>query len=291
MGENPLAHPGKETTACRIFCAHFGLDARRLRGPGDDAAALEAVAKAFARIPYENLTKIINSAASGRKVAKRLPRDVISAHVEQGAGGTCFSLTAALLHILRSLGWRAEPILADRHYGQNTHCALLAWVEGTPHLVDPGYLLVKPIPLESGALARGEELQIATSFNEVVLSPVRDGDRIELHTLQRGQRSHRLTFKAGPADPAEFLKAWDASFDWDMMRYPVLTRVDQEKQIYLQGQRFQVRGRESLERTEISREELPLHIARAFGVDARIVERALRILGQRGELDGAAAAS
>ncbi len=216
---------------------------------------------------------------------------MISAHVEQGAGGTCFSLTAALLHILRSLGWRAEPILADRHYGQNTHCALVVWVDGTPHLLDPGYLIVKPIPLENGSLERGEELQVPTSFNEVILSPVEGGEKIELHTLQQGQRSHRLTFKAGPADPAEFLKAWDASFDWDMMRYPVLTRADDEKQVYLRGQRLQVRGRESLAREEIPREGLPLHIARVFGVDARLVERALGILSQRGELDGAATAS
>ncbi len=125
----------------------------------------------------------------------------------------------------------------------------------------------------------------------MILSPVEGGEKIELHTLQQGQRSHRLTFKAGPADPAEFLKAWDASFDWDMMRYPVLTRADDEKQVYLRGQRLQVRGRESLEREEIPREGLPLHIARVFGVDARVVERALGILSQRGELDGAATAS
>jgi hypothetical protein len=167
----------------------------------------------------------------------------------------------------------------------------MVWVDGTPHLLDPGYLIVKPIALESGALQRGEELRAATSFNEVILSPVREGERIELHTLQHGQRSHRLTFKAGPADPAEFLKAWDASFDWDMMRYPVLTRSGDEKQVYLQGQRLQVRGRGSLEREEIPLADLPLHIAREFGVDARIVERALGILSQRGELDGAATAS
>ena len=292
MIQNPLQHPGEDATASRIFCAHFDLDAERLRRGEDDVASLETVAKAISRIPYENLTKIINWASSGRTVAKRLPLDVISAHVEQGAGGTCFSLTAALLHILRFLGWRAEPILADRHYGQNTHCALVVWVgDGTPHLLDPGYLIVKPIPLENGSLERGEELHVPTSFNDVILSPVEGGEKIELHTLQQGQRSHRLTFKAGPADPAEFLKAWDASFDWDMMRYPVLTRADDEKQVYLQGQRLQVRGRESLAREEIPREGLPLHIARVFGVDARVVERALGILSQRGELDGAATAS
>jgi hypothetical protein len=71
----------------------------------------------------------------------------------------------------------------------------------------------------------------------------------------------------------------------------VLTRADAGKQVYLQGRRLQVRGRESLERDEIPPGELPARVARAFGVDARLVERALRILGQRGELDGVATAS
>ena len=199
---------------------------------------------------------------------------------------TCFSLTAAFLHIVRSLGWRAEPILADRHYGENTHCALVVWVGGTPHLLDPGYLIVRPIALE-----RQEETRVLTSFNEVILSPRDGGDRIELHTLQHGHRSHRLTFKAAPADPAEFLKAWDASFSWDMMRYPVLTRVVAGNHVYLQGRLLQVRGRENFERDEVALEELPRRVAREFGLDVGIVERALQILVRQGEMHGGAPAS
>lgn len=290
MDRNPLEHPGDETATFHLFCSHFGLDAERLRCGEDARSSLERVARVFSKIPYENLTKIITWASSGRTTAKRLPLEVISTHVEQGAGGTCFSLTAALLHIVRSLGWRAEPILADRHYGENTHCALIVWVDGTPHLLDPGYLIVKPLPLHRGPFDRDKETCVRTSFNEVILTPREDGGRIELHTLLAGQRSHRLTFKAGPADPAEFLKAWDASFGWDMMRYPVLTRVDDEKHIYLQGRRLQVRGRDHLQRDEIPLEDLTQRVAREFGVDAGIVARALKILRQQGELDGATSA-
>ncbi len=277
----PLERPRGETATLALFCSHFSLEADRLRRGHDNGAALEAVAGAFAEIPYENLTKMIAGAAAGAETAKRLPHEVISQYVAQGSGGTCFSLTAALLHIVRCLGWRAEPILADRHYGENTHCALIVWVDGVPHLLDPGYLIVKPISLD-----RREETRVRTSFNEVILSPRSGGERIELHTLQHGNRSHRLTFKAGPADPAEFLKAWDVSFGWDMMRYPVLTRVVAGKHVYLQGQRLQVRGPASLERHEVALEDLPRRVAREFGVDVQIVERALRLLERQGELHG-----
>ena len=45
------------------------------------------------------------------------PAEVLADHEQCGAGGTCFSLTAAFLHLVRSLGWKAEPLLADRRYG------------------------------------------------------------------------------------------------------------------------------------------------------------------------------
>ena len=182
------------------------------------------------------------------------------------------------------MGWHAAPLLADRHYGANTHCALVVWIEDRPHLLDPGYLIVRPIALDPE-----HETKIETSFNEVVLRPTQGGERLELHTAQDGGLSHRLTFKTSPADPAEFLRAWEASFDWDMMRYPVLTKIDRGEHVYLQGQRLQRRGRETLARDQLEIAELPREISRQFGVDLRVVERALQILRRKGELHGDAA--
>ncbi len=88
-----------------------------------------------------------------------------------GSGGTCFSLTATLLALVRSLGLRAEPILADRPYGERTHSGLIVWIDDRAHLVDPGYLLTEPIPLEADLL-----IEKPTSFNTVILTP---GDGID----------------------------------------------------------------------------------------------------------------
>ncbi len=201
MAENPLAPP-RDRQLLEFFCRQYGLR------PGEDRLhTLGTLARSFSQLPYENLTKIIRSSRNGKgPAARRLPTQVLTDHRELGTGGTCFSLTATLLHLVRSLGFRAQPILADRHYGSDTHSALLVWIRGRPHLLDPGYLVVEPIPLEES-----REVEVKTPFNRLLLSP-ESPERMRLYTRQQGGRSHRLTFKTSPADPGQFLKAWTNPF-------------------------------------------------------------------------------
>jgi arylamine N-acetyltransferase len=268
MFENPLAPPG-DPQLLATFLDRFGLPAGQ-----PVREQLRAVATAFAHLPYENLTKIIKEHETGSAAqAKRGPAEVLADHWAYGAGGTCFSLTAALLHLVRALGLPAEPLLADRRYGPNTHCALVVWLDGQPHLVDPGYLLVDPLPLWTDG-----ETRVPTAFNTLVLTPQAGGDRLELATISQGRRTYRLTFKTSPADAGEFLRAWDASFDWDMMHYPVLTRVCGDRQLYWQGDRFQVRSAAEVQRHEVPGEVRTQRIAAEFGIDPQLVDRALAIL-------------
>jgi arylamine N-acetyltransferase len=172
--------------ALHLFLRHFGLAA-----DAPPEVLLRRVTSAFAQLPYENLTKILKEASTGsREAARRSPVEVISDHVQLGTGGTCFSLTATLLHLLRELGWQAEPIIADRPYGSDSHCALLVWIEGQPHLVDPGYLITEPIPLP-----HHQPRRIATSFQDVLLAPQPGGGKLLLQTVQQGQTVPRITFK------------------------------------------------------------------------------------------------
>ena len=258
------------------------LDHFRIPSAIEPRQLLGAVATAYARLPYENITKIIKRAEVGsHEKARRYPEEVIRNHIDWGSGGTCFSLTAALLELVRSLGWRAEYILADRRYGPDTHCALLIWIDDTPHLLDPGFLIVDPVPLNS----RGAHV-VETGCNRLVLSPDTGKDRIELSTLRKGTETYRLTYKTAPVDPGEFYKAWDASFDWEMMRYPLLTRAEASRQIYMRGSMLQISDAESVDRREISGEELIAGISAAFQMDPALVARAVSILNSRGEHHG-----
>ncbi len=242
---------------------------------------LEAVVKSFSKLPYENLTKIICKTEEGTpQRARRNPQRVLGDHFNFGTGGTCFSLTSTLLSLLRSLGWQAEPILADRPYGRDTHCALLIWIKDKPHLLDPGFLILKPVEISSA-----EDISLETSFNQMILSP-NDNNRLDLTTLEKGQRKLRMTYKLSPVDAGEFLRVWDASFDWDMMRYPLLTRVGENYQIYLRKTRLQNRFANEVHHSELQETELLNKISQEFKIAPVIVAKALNILKFQGELRG-----
>ena len=281
MKDSPLQLPPAESPVLASYLDHFDLERR-----AEPGRLLRQVASAYAQIPYENLTKIIKQAAAGNVAeARRSPAEVIADHARWGAGGTCFALTAALLHLVRALGWRAEPILADRHYGANTHCALVVWIDDQPHLLDPGYLIVEPLPLFGDGTRR-----LRTAFNELVLTAHGGGARIDLATVQHGQTTPRLTYKTQPVDAGAFLKAWDMSFGLDMMHYPVLTRIDGGRQVYLQRNRLLLRGHDASQRMELDPEKLAQCIAEHFRIDAGVAARALAILHRRGDDHGSASA-
>ena len=252
------------------FLDHFGIDASRQ----SQQRTLVEVSRAFSRIPYENITKIIRRAEVGsNEKARRSPDEVIHEHILWGTGGTCFSLTSALRTLVRDLGWEAEYLLADRRYGQDTHSALLIRVDGTPHLLDPGFLLTKPVPL-----ALDGTKEIASGGERLLLTPDATGASISLATVRSGRSVYRLTYKTAPVDDGEFEKAWNASFQWEMMRYPLLARVADSRRSYLRGLMLQVSDVDSVQRRKIPVEELVARITGEFGLHPAVVMRALSLL-------------
>jgi arylamine N-acetyltransferase len=281
MRNHPLQPPPPNAPLLRQFLAAHRIEANQ---PAVDL--LSDVARAFARLPFENLTKIIKEAEAGRaEEARRTPGEVLADHWALGAGGTCFALTSAMLYLVRALGFIAEPILADRRYGADTHSGLLVWLDGKPHLLDPGYLIVKPLPLPSAG-----EIRIPTPFNQLILNAKDNGTKVELHTqaaaLGGGTPIYRLTFKTTPVDAGEFLRAWDVSFEADMMCYPVLSRVVGDQQIYLQKQHLLIRGAEKTQTAEVPPDRLIAEIARQFQIAPALVAKALTLLERKGEARG-----
>lgn len=273
MFSNPLAPP-HDRRLLSSFSEHFAL-----HQCSSETEQLAALAAAFARLPYENLTKIIKAAESTSPgEARRPPEEVFRDHLAFGTGGTCFSLTATLRHLVRSMGLPADPILADRSYGANTHCALLVRIEGRPHLVDPGFLILRPIPLDSiGA----RELSGSPPGLSLVRQP--GTANLDLYSLHPGRRAYRLTYKTEPVDAGEFFRVWDESFGWDMMRYPLLAGIQDSCQLYLRGKFFQVRTGQALQRAGVASGDLAAHISSQFRIDPSVVSRALSILKDQGE--------
>lgn len=266
---NPLEQP-RDTALWDRFRTHFDL-----RMPNLAPETLTTVADTFSRLPYENLTKIVRwDAVREPAAARRGPSQVLDDFQQHGAGGTCFALTATVLHLLRAAGWEAAPILADRRYGADTHCGLLVRVQDIDCLLDPGYLINRPVPL----LHNSPTQSIVTPFNQLELVAA-GARRWDLVTTSAGNRRVRLTYKTTPASEHDFLAAWNASFGWDMMHYPVLTRVDRDTQTYLRGLHLQRRTRTGVSHEEIASNELAATIVREFGLALSLVEQALRVVG------------
>jgi hypothetical protein len=138
-------------------------------------------------------------------------------------------------------------------------------------------LILKPIPLN---LHRTE--RIRTSFNELVLRPGSGHGTLDLSTVSAGRETYRLSFKTSPVDAGQFLRAWDASFDWEMMQYPLLTRVSGDRQLYLHGRRIQARTHETVQRERLHDSRLLERITADFGIAPRLAARALALLGGGG---------
>jgi hypothetical protein len=71
-----------------------------------------------------------------------------------------------------------------------------------------------------------------------------------------------------------------------MMHYPVLSRVTDDRHLYLQRRRLQTRGHDSVDKREIPIASLADEIAYQFGMDVVLVREVLAILNARGDLHG-----
>ena len=229
---------------------------------------------ALSRIPYENLTKIIKADdVINPGSAKRLPDEVIRDYLHYGAGGTCFSLTAACIAIFNACGIEAHPILADRHYGVDTHCALVFPQESGLMLLDPGYLIHEPIRLPTAA-----PVTLTHGFNTLELAPRNAGQIVELFTVVNNSRKSRLTYKVTLLDGAEFGRAWERSFAWEMMTYPVLTRKCHGVHQYLQGNNLRIRDEARTTKLALTPEQEYDFISQTLGIHPTIIKQAFAIV-------------
>ncbi len=261
-------------------CSLVSLFFDRFAIPSDLSreALLTRVLASFASIPYENLSKIIDFAEAGRSIRKQSPEAVLKGFIASGTGGTCFPLTETLIQLLQGIGFNVVPILADRRYGADSHCALLCEVlPSSWHLVDPGYLLTSPVALPAIGSA-----VYTLPFTHIELRRLGESDHVELHTITsspEGSRStYRLTYKTTPVDNHTFHSAWDRSFDWEMMRYPVLSRVVGGTHIYVQKNSILLRTTESQTRRIVAEDDFIREVSSSILVNEEIIKKALECL-------------
>lgn len=232
-------------------------------------------------LPYENLSKIVAFHHGGgdlRAVEKAL--DLSAGWLERardiGAGGTCYSLTWWLARRLREAGYASSFLLADKGKALGIHCGLRLDWEGRGHLLDPGYMIFDPLPLPGAGLSA----TLWSSPNEVILEDtVTDRGRVwRLASGPKGAPKWRFDFRQASASEAEFLAAWEASYGFPMMGYPVLNRVRDGTQYYLQKRSLLVRRPGGSEMRKLSREEMLQAMEGVFGLPGALAREALEIV-------------
>ncbi|NOY82315.1 MAG: arylamine N-acetyltransferase [Kiritimatiellaeota bacterium] len=233
-----------------------------------------AVASAM---PFENLTKSLKHemVSPARNTPLRLPAEVLADHRRFGTGATCFALAFLFRDRLARGGLASTLHACDRRYGPDAHAAVVVPVGSERWLFDPGYHIVQPLPAEGGLGFRSPENPNASYIRRV------DDVRFECYTGHAGEWRLRFVLKDVPLDERAFQEKWRRSFQAEMMAYPVLTRFEHGRMLYLQKSTLVVRDANGGTVRQVPMRDLADAIHRWFGIAPEIVDRALRVWRSR----------
>ncbi|MGB3976601.1 MAG: arylamine N-acetyltransferase [bacterium] len=262
---------GEKSNLLKLFESHFGLKEDAELG----LAHLEKSVSCFARIPYENLTKIIR-AFEQEDIQKKLrrPEDVLKDFIRWGTGGTCFSLTFCLKSILSEYGYDCRYRMADLGQRQSNHCALTVYLHQRLWLIDPGYLIVKPLPMpETGSVVH------ETSLHPVLLEKDVISGGSHLSTMDPNGVKYRYYLHGEDCAEDNFFTHWKDSFSWNMMNSLLITRIIPKGRIYLHDRHFRRFDRTS-HRCEKLKDGFDDSVAAYTGINKEIVVRAREILAE-----------
>jgi len=248
---------GNHRDGAEYFCRLFQI--------ADAEPSLEHVStilRNFAVLPYENLSKILNLNRKWDDNSFRWPYDIIGDYEKYRLGGTCFSLTFFLKTILDHFGYHTAILMADMKVGKNTHCALLLDFNSREYLLDPGYLLQYPLPLDSSLIIGKYSLVYDAT-----------DDRYALRTIEGNQQKWRYSFRKEATTPDDFRHYWENSFHWMTMHGICLSKRGEDGFIYLHNHYLKIENANERFKGNIKSDTAEL-VRRWFGIPPEIVRRA-----------------
>ncbi len=257
--------PLKYTESVEDFFDYFHLPSKKA-----ELDHLQEILQNFAKIPYENISKIIKLNQNWDSEAGRIrfPEEVIEDHISSQLGGTCFSLTFFLQSILAQNGFTCYPLMADMNAGKNIHCCLLVVLDSVKYLVDPGYLLTQPMEInpQKPKLFRNEFSGIELRFHP-------SSETCDLFTFNKKECKWRYRFRDRAVPSEEFLEHWLASFGWNSMHGICLTKVMKNGMIYIH-KNFMRETTFSDKKSFNIKRNYHAAIHENFGIEKQIVEQA-----------------
>jgi arylamine N-acetyltransferase len=220
-------------------------------------------------LPYENMTKITYSEEKDINKRLRTPFYIVKDFFEEGAGGTCFSLVYFLKSIFDYLGFNSKFLLADRNYGENTHCALILNLENKQYLIDIGYSIYEPIEIKDKKTFKNPAYEFLMEDKEKF---------IFVYTITKNKNlKFRYKIKKEEVSFEKFLDAWEKSFYFEMMNYIVVTKVKEDCLIYLRDKNFHIIKDGKTYYKKIEEDEIPL-ILKELGLKENLFLKAKSFL-------------
>ena len=257
----------KETFA---FLERFDFNGRK-----PSLEHIAEVSRFFSKLPYENISKILKRDQAPETNRLRLPDEVTHDHMAWHLGGTCFSLTYFLCGIYTLLGYKTQPLICHLNWGENTHSAVAIQFAGSRYLVDPGYMIFRPLPLKKSSI----EARLSTDTG-ISLRFDGDADEYAVYTYRKGQFVRRYRFIDQPVPWSQYSNFWEDSFQLPGMDDLTLTRVEGQEMIFVQGDFIKITSPESIEKfREVDLAEKM--IQERFGIPLEKLEEARHILKQR----------
>jgi len=267
-----LPDPSSFTRATDIFLGEFKYSDER-----SSLAFVAALSQYFARLPFENISKILKTEKAMTENEFRFPDEITEDHLRWHLGGTCYSLTFFLVGILRENGFDAEPLLCHMNWGLNSHTATLVTFREKRYLLDPGYLIHQPIPLTRSTVRRQRR-----SMEGLELTYSEEEDKYTLFTHRNGQFTRRYWFRDQSVGMDEFGLRWHESFSAPLMNGICLTQVTPEEMIYIHNDYLKInRGTEVIKQRNLN--EVERIIRDIFHIPLELLEEVRAILDRKGE--------
>jgi len=256
----------KDLSAIEIILKKLNIE----RG-NSPAELLKNTVKKLRAFPYENLTKILDAGEKIFEKKLRTPFYIARDFIEDRTGGTCFSLVYFAKNILDFLGFKSDFVLADRKYGEDTHCAIVVNLEGRAYLVDIGYMIYEPVEID-----RDKVFFKNRAYNFLLENKY---DFFNVYTVTpKGNLKFRYKIKNSPVSEEEFIHAWEKSFEFEMMNHTVVTKEVSDGVIYLRDRHFHKIKDGKTFCKELNDEEIG-HVLENNGLKKEVFFRAKSLLG------------
>lgn len=242
-------------------------------------AFLDELVAAYTRyVPWESAFRIAKRAATPVTAdCPRWPAEFWRDAQQRGGGGTCFESNYAFFWLLQKLDFEGYLTINDMHESRGCHTAIVIRLGDERWLVDVGYPLYLPVPLDAEQTTRRE-----TPFHTYTVIP-QPGDRFEIQ-WDRHPKPYTFTLIDRPISDADYRAATTADYEpsGHFLAVIIIHRV-------IDGRVWRLNGRAvphllesfpalgdlqpaTLEPLDVA--DAPARLSRLFGMDQNVLQRA-----------------